>query len=455
MEAVLARPVWPPKMQRIGSFANWLLCWILLPNLAFCLMWLVGGPPRTMPIIITASMGLALHRAPFPLKFGAFLVALSVSTAFYISGLFNLSIFSLMASVRFASELRPEASLQYVVAGAALLLTVVIAGRSLQSSTVLAKPVLLVAAMAAGVALAVADRQAADAHGGSYHRSASPGDPFESAISRSGIEGLATGERHVMVVMVESMGKPADAAIRKELINLWATPEVRSRYQVTSGDTLYYGSTTSGEMRELCGRWGDYQEVIGRADTGCLPHRMKAKGYGTQAWHSFTGAFFDRTKWYPNIGFQTLRFGDSIMADGAQRCPGVFPGACDTDVPGQIAAALKKAEKPQFLYWLTVNTHLPVLKHERLGTSDCKRFSTALDAQYPMICRLNQILDRTAGALAKEITAPDFPPTDILIVGDHIPPFYDRHHRTQFAPDRVPWILLRADPAPKPGFTAA
>ena len=30
---------------------------------------------------------------------------------------------------------------------------------------------------------------------------------------------------------------------------------------------------------------------------------------------------------------------------------------------------------------------------------------------------------------SREITAPDFPPTDILIVGDHMPPYFDRHHR--------------------------
>ena len=33
--------------------------------------------------------------------------------------------------------------------------------------------------------------------------------------------------------------------------------------------------------------------------------------------------------------------------------------------------------------------------------------------------------------------------TDILIVGDHMPPYFDRHDRSQFAPDRVPWLLLK------------
>jgi hypothetical protein len=31
-----------------------------------------------------------------------------------------------------------------------------------------------------------------------------------------------------------------------------------------------------------------------------------------------------------------------------------------------------------------------------------------------------------------EIAASDFPEADILIVGDHMPPYFDRHHRTQF-----------------------
>jgi phosphoglycerol transferase MdoB-like AlkP superfamily enzyme len=127
----------------------------------------------------------------------------------------------------------------------------------------------------------------------------------------------------------------------------------------------------------------------------------------------------------------------------------VFAGACDRDVPAQLASTLKGAQKPQFLYWLTVNSHLPVVRDKSLGTEECASFDRKLDAEFPMTCRLLSLFDQTGQSLAREITATDFPASDILIVGDHIPPFFDRHHRQEFAPDRVPWVLLRpkAEPA--------
>ena len=61
-----------------------------------------------------------------------------------------------------------------------------------------------------------------------------------------------------------------------------------------------------------------------------------------------------------------------------------------------------------------------------------------------MICRQYAIFDDIDRALIKEITASDFPEADILLVGDHMPPFFDRHHRSQFDPERVPWLYLKA-----------
>jgi hypothetical protein len=46
-------------------------------------------------------------------------------------------------------------------------------------------------------------------------------------------------------------------------------------------------------------------------------------------------------------------------------------------------------------------------------------------------------------ALAKEIAKPDFPPTHILIVGDHMPPFTHQKSRLKFNPEVTPWIFLR------------
>ena len=63
------------------------------------------------------------------------------------------------------------------------------------------------------------------------------------------------------MIMVELMGLPVDPSFAAVCYEIWARPEVRARYDVQFGDTLYYGSTTSGEIRELCGRWGDYEPI--------------------------------------------------------------------------------------------------------------------------------------------------------------------------------------------------
>lgn len=425
---------------------NWLLCWIILPNLGYWLLWIVGGPPRPFMVLVTGFVGILTHRAPFAIKFSAFVLAMIGSALFFIAALFNLSVISLMESLRFAGELRPSASVEYLACAAAVAATMAAAWHFLRRPTVLVQPTRLIMAASLTFIAAWGDLAMSQGNRGSYKRVPEAGAYFSSASRESGLLGLATGKRHVVMVMVEAMGQPVDPALRRQLTNLWARPEVRARYEVSFGETPFYGSTTNGEMRELCGRWGDYPEVVARKDPGCLPALLAKRGYRTQAWHSFSGSFFDRSSWYPNIGFDEMRFGPDLRRAGAEGCPGVFPGACDRDIPRQLAATLKSARQPQFLYWLTVNSHLPVLKSKTLHTDDCASFDPRLAEESPMICRLHQLFDETGRALAREITAADFPDADILIVGDHIPPFFDRYHREQFEPDRVPWILLRKKP---------
>jgi hypothetical protein len=449
MQVALLRSAWDKRPAEIRSFTNWVVCWLLLPNAGYWLLWLVGAPPRSLVILVTGAAGLIVNRAPFALKFAAFLAVMAFGVAVFISALFNLSVVSLIYSVKFAAELSPGASLEYLAAGVGVVATVACAWHLLQRPTELVLPIRYAGAAALTVLLSWADVQISSGAVGSYSRVPEAGAPFTSAVGESGFAGLATGERHLLLVMVEAMGLPSDPEVRQRMIDLWATPAVRERYAVTAGDSLFYGSTTSGEMRELCGRWGDYYELLERsdADVSCLPARLAASGYATRAWHGFKGSFFERTSWYPKIGFQEMRWGPEMIRKGAQVCPGVFAGACDRDVPRQIAAELKAARRPQFLYWLTVNSHLPVLKDARLRTDDCRGFDARLAAEHAMTCRLMQLLADAGRSLAAEISAPDFPATDILIVGDHIPPFFERKNREQFEPDRVGWILLRAKAA--------
>ena len=90
MEIALPRAAWSERPEALRWLQNWLICWIVLPNAGFWLLWIVGGPSRSVPILVTGAVGILLHRAPFALKFAGFLGCTIWSVLLYISALFNL-----------------------------------------------------------------------------------------------------------------------------------------------------------------------------------------------------------------------------------------------------------------------------------------------------------------------------------------------------------------------------
>lgn len=427
------------------AFKNWLFVWVLLANSGFMLMYFIGSPPRSGEILTFGAVGLLVRHRSYWTQLIAFLLVTVYSVLSFIAGLFNLAITSLAHSMVFVAELDIAQSVEYIVGGALLLGLFLTACLLFRKKTGFQDARLTVLAVLAVVGLATVDTYLGYGMRGHYERENVEGTPFESAMHHARIGlGSTPLERNLLVVMVESMGVPIyNPEMRDLLFARYDDQAVRTRFEVTTGTSTYFGSTTSGEVRELCGRWGDYYDLLDSSDPGCLPAMLASKGVSTTAYHSFDGEFFDRKKWYPNIGFQRSYFRDELIEGGAARCGGVFPGACDRDVPSQIAQRFKNGSEPEFVYWLTVNTHLPVPKGSNLEVEDCERISPRLAQDYPMICRQFAIWDSVDEALIEEITANDFPATDILIVGDHMPPYFDRRNRVQFAPDRVPWLLLQ------------
>ena len=449
--ATLALPLDKPRRGLLGTvargewarLANWLLVWVVLANGGFALLWLIGAPPRWPEIVGIGALGLIVRERARWLQMAAFCVAMTWSLLSFVAGLFNLAPSSLLHSLKFFLEMSPGQSSDYLLGALVVALLVGLAGMALRRPQGFADIRLLLVAVAAVALVASLDRSIGQGMRGHYARTPVAGAPFTSAVGQSGF-GAQAGSRNLMVVMVESLGQPVgNPEMERLLFARYREPAVKRRFELEAGSTTYYASTTAGEIRELCGRWGDYYDLLDREDDGCLPARLRERGFETSAYHSFTGEFFERAAWYPNIGFDNRVFAEDLVGQGLRECGGVFPGACDRDVPRVLAARLKAAERPQFVYWLTLNSHLPVPSGRNLDVEQCGRVSARLEAEYPMICRQFAIWDAVDAALVEEITAPDFPPTDILIVGDHMPPYFDRHHRRQFAPDRVPWLLLR------------
>jgi hypothetical protein len=85
-----------------------------------------------------------------------------------------------------------------------------------------------------------------------------------------------------------------------------------------------------------------------------------------------------------------------------------------------------------------------VIEDSSIGTGDCRLGGEALAAESPLLCPLFTVHHRLADAITGMAMDPALPPTDILIVGDHMPPFFAREARMRFDPHHVPWILLRS-----------
>ena len=426
-------------------FLHWVLIWVLMANVGFMALWFIGAPMRWWEIGVIGFTGLIVKRFPFWVRYLSFITVMTYSALTFISGLFNLNLWSLTYSVRFSLELKPGSAVEYIGAGFALVIILGIVFKLMKRDTDFSRPSLIVAAGALFIGLAAVDVQMGKGMRGHYQRLAPEGATFNSASGNSGFFARADGKRNLVMIVVESLGVPSgNTEMKRLLFKLYKdSSAVRERFDLSQGESLYYNSTTAGEVRELCGRWGDYYELVEAKDENCFPAQLARKGYDTTAIHSFSSTFFQRSEWYPNVGFTKAEFNKELVAAGARQCGGVFAGACDRDIPSQIAAKLKAAEKPTFLYWLTLNSHLPVPPGLNLDVDRCERVSPVLARDFPQICRQFNIWHDIDVAVVKEITAADFPETDILIVGDHMPPYFDRYHRSQFDPEHVPYLYLR------------
>jgi len=431
--------------------ASFVLYWLVLPNLAFMLMWTVGGPPMVPLFLRCGLAALIIAQLPWVWFKRVSLAALAAySVHYYIFTMFNMgpAQFDLLWS--FLAEVRPMRSPEYIIAAVVLLVTITISVVRVQHVPRFSSPMSYMLAVIVLMAMMAADYSATYSTRGSYRGAPPTGTAFASAVQQTGIDQPNAQRRNLVIVMVEALGVPAKDIDRGIFAADWNRPEWRTRFDISSGVVPFYGSTTRGEMRELCDRWENYDKV-GDFAGECLPARYREVGYETHALHGFDGNLFDRQAWYPQIGFDTASFREDLMQRGLSHCAGVFAGACDREVPALIGDQLKRATRPQLIYFLTLNTHLPIVVNEELGTTRCDMGTAQWAEENREVCRLYQLQHRLADALSELAMDEQLPPTDFLIVGDHLPPFFNRADRARFDATSVPWILLRHREIPATG----
>jgi hypothetical protein len=269
--------------------------------------------------------------------------------------------------------------------------------------------------------------------------------PVESASEVSGFN-VAAGAHgnNIVVVIVESLGYLLDQRARERIAAPLYDPAVTEDYLVTAGHTVYYGSTTSGEMRELCNTRTFYTDFVEEHGSSCLPNLLKSRGYTSIALHAFSGGMFEREKWYPEVGFDKELFGQDLVKTTGRFCGGAFRGACDADLAPIITAQSQQAAKggkPRFIYWLTLNTHIPVAPGDALTDFQCASDGSGFGTK--KVCRMAELWHDVFSVVAKIARDPAVGPADILVVGDHAPPLWSRRGRAQFAPGQVAWYRLQ------------
>ncbi len=136
-------------------------------------------------------------------------------------------------------------------------------------------------------------------------------------------------------------------------------------------------------------------------------------------------------------GLQILKFGNDLSDKYSRRCGGAFRGICDEDI---LAVAVSNLSEPgQFVYLLTLNTHLPMYKaagDESTGGCNELQINNAV-GECLLMLRLKKILDN----ISEHVKATKMR-TDWIIVGDHAPPFSNRSEREHFDNARVPYFII-------------
>jgi hypothetical protein len=415
---------------------------IVLPNALSlaALVFGIGSPPRTAAIMAYATLALIARNVPAPVTIALYLAVVVYDAISTIALLFNLAPSEIVLALHLTANLHLFSSPLYIgiAFGLALLLGVNIVMLTRNRDLLRAGNPLVMIGLA--LAFAAADFAVNTSAAYQFGTLAAAGKPMESAADSSGFRAMAlTGKQpRVVMIVVEALGHFANPASEKILLSPFADPELRKLYNVTSGETTYYGSTTAAEMRELCDTRKPYQDALEGKPFVCLPRQMKDRGYHTSAMHNFMGTFFERMQWYPKLGFDDEFFFKDLAPSMHRLCGGPFRGPCDADVAPVITQKLREAKQPTFFYWMTLSTHVPIAPGEGTPRLNCAQGGGKIgNVEVCYMTELWMDLFQSVAQLAR-----DLPGTEIMLVGDHAPPLWSKAGRNLFTPGKVTWVRL-------------
>jgi len=250
---------------------------------------------------------------------------------------------------------------------------------------------------------------------------------------------------NVVFILVESWGLMTDPHLAQALDAPYSDPRIVSKYKVISGTVAFTGLTVPGEARELCHSsvgFGIIDDTAGHAEQ-CLPVYFHEHGYQDIAIHGYVGEMFYRDAWYRKLGFDRTFFEPDLKKSGLPTCRGAFPGVCDASIAHWIGSSLLSVDqpKPRFIYWVTLNSHIPVPEYPDLPDDGVCVTQPALHQSAPL-CSLFRLVRGVHQSVQQMALGATARPTVFILVGDHAPPFSNPRLREQFSSTQVPYVML-------------
>lgn len=259
---------------------------------------------------------------------------------------------------------------------------------------------------------------------------------------------FTSGDRQLLII-VESWGaiqNPELQAVQERIFS----DTLASQYLVLFGLCPFFGATSGAEARELLGKErAAYYSVLNNGTEGqpTLVSRMKQQGKMTFAFFSFEQHYGNAFSFRQQLGF------DQVFS--LQELRAVRPADTELNAENQYVAlddevALSEAIRQAslfpktFTYVLTINTHLPFQLSEKHKTSFAYRdFVMRCRNRFPTDVSINHyyrilVLFKSLVHKLKNSTI-----DEVVIVGDHAPPFLTEPERKLYSSDSVPYVVLR------------
>lgn len=247
-----------------------------------------------------------------------------------------------------------------------------------------------------------------------------------------------------LLILIESWGLPIDEGDRAKITTLISKRAYQSGWSAQIGSTVFEGSTTSAELRELLSVSGNFRYLL-NADSAKMMESIfsikKKQGFTTMAVHSFSGRMFWRVGWWKNLGIDSVFFLEDVVKRKKLKVQSLnystpFASLNDEDSYSFITRVSAPQSRKRFVYFLTENSHLP-FRQGKIKDTGISQFENKLSEEgNNQLARIQELLFFfMESKLSKEWSK-------ILIVGDHVPPFTNNADRHFYSPTCVPYLIL-------------